>query len=213
LQGKNFRILGCGHSESKDHFNNNALIQTSKHNVLIDCGHTIKHALFTQNMSFLDIDSVFITHVTGDHVFGLERLAYESKFKYNKRVTLYIDERIEEELWDKTPSGSLGADRGGVYCLRDWFDILFVKETLTISDDIHLRPVQVKHTSNKLTHGLLINEKVFYSSDTIAIPRIIEKIDFDVCFHDVTLSGWNPVHATLNSLIKGYPKAIRKKFS
>jgi hypothetical protein len=50
-------------------------------------------------------------------VFGLERLAYESKFKYNNRVTLYIDERIEEELWDKTLSGSLGADSDGVYCL------------------------------------------------------------------------------------------------
>jgi phosphoribosyl 1,2-cyclic phosphodiesterase len=210
---KNFKILGCGHSESIDHFNNDALIQTSKHNVLIDCGHTIKHALFAQNMSFSDVDSVFITRVHGDHVFGLERLTYESKFEYNKRVDLYIDERIEEELWDKILLVSLGADSDGFYCLRDWFDTQLVKETLTISDDIHLRSVQLKHTPNKLTHGLLINEKVFYSSDTIAIPRIIEKIDFDVCFHDVTLSDWNPVHATLNSLIKGYPKAIRKKFS
>lgn len=161
-------------------------------------------------MSFSDIDSV-LSPLSMDIMCSGSRLAYESKFKYKKKVTLYIDERVEEENWNKTLSGSLGADSDGVYCLRDWFNIQLVKDTLTISDDIYLSLVQVKHTPNKLTHGVSINEKIFYSSDTIAIPEIIEKIKFDVCLHDVTLSDWNPVHATLNSLIEGYPKAIREK--
>ncbi|TVL28644.1 MBL fold metallo-hydrolase [Shewanella xiamenensis] len=206
-----FMILGCGHSESLEHFNNNAIIITSAGNMLIDCGYTIKHALHAQSMSIRDIDSIFITHVHGDHVFGLERVAYESKFKYNKRVELIIHAGIYKELWEQTLKGSLGVNGDGEAELTDYFDVTIINGRYFKFHDINIELVPVNHTPGKCTHGIVINKKIFYSSDTIAIPEIINQHSFEVGFHDVTFSNYNPVHATIFSLIESYPFYVRDK--
>ncbi|GAA0858956.1 MBL fold metallo-hydrolase [Aliiglaciecola litoralis] len=206
-----FTVLGCGHSESLEHFNNNAMIRSTNHTMLIDCGHTIKHALAAQKLTFADIDSVFITHVHGDHVFGLERLAYESKFKYNKKVTLYLHEEIKHELWDQTLAGSLGRDSDGINSMDDWFDVKFVENDTICIDKLRINTFEVAHTPSKTTHGILLNNRLFYSSDTTSIADVITDLQFDIGFHDVTLTDWNPVHATLDSLIQDYPESVRRK--
>lgn len=85
-----FTIIGCGHSESLLHHNNNALVSNSNGLLLIDCGHTAKHALHDLGLTIGDVDEIFITHVHGDHVFGLERFAYETRFKYQKKSNFII---------------------------------------------------------------------------------------------------------------------------
>jgi ribonuclease BN (tRNA processing enzyme) len=208
---KQLLILGCGHSESLVHFNNNAAILAPKGNMLIDGGHTIKHALHQQNMSIADVDAIFITHVHGDHVFGLERIAYEAKFIHNKRITLIFHESIFQELWHETLKGSLGKIGEGEAQFSDYFDLNILKgDSFTIFDTKY-QLVPVKHTPNKSTFGLLIDDKVFYSSDTTAIKDTIKNLSFDIGFHDVTLSEFNPVHATLGSLIEQYPNDIKQK--
>jgi len=208
---KQLLILGCGHSESLTHFNNNAAILSPKGNMLIDCGHTIKHALHKQNMSIADVDAIFITHVHGDHVFGLERIAYEAKFTHNKRITLIFHESIYQELWHETLKGSLGKIGEGEATFSDYFDLNILKSDSFTIFDTHYQLVPVKHTPNKSTFGLLIDDKVFYSSDTTAIKDTITTLNFDIGFHDVTLSQFNPVHATLDSLITQYPESIKQK--
>jgi len=206
-----FLVLGCGHSESITHFNNNAAILSKKGNTLIDCGHTIKHALHAQNMHIGDIDSIFITHVHGDHVFGLERVAYESLFKYKKRIALHFHESIYDELWNQTLKGSLGRNSEGECTLEDYFD---VKPFSSDSIEIHGNTFDcfnVKHTPGKPSFGLLVNEDILFSADTTAIPELIENMKFRVGFHDVTFANFNPVHATLDSLIEMYPYETRKK--
>lgn len=205
-----FIILGCGHSESLEHFNNNAMIISSAGNMLIDCGYTIKHALHAQKMSIGDVDSIFITHVHGDHVFGLERVAYESKFKYNKRVELIIHADIYKELWEQTLKGSLGMNGDGEAELTDYFDVTIINGSFFKFHDLNIELIRVKHTPGKCTHGIIINKKIFYSSDTIAIPEI-NQLPFEVGFHDVTFSNYNPVHATVFSLIENYPFDVREK--
>jgi hypothetical protein len=178
---------------------------------ILGCGHTIKHALHDQNMSFRDVDAVYISHVHGDHVFGLERLAYEALFKYKKRVKLFFHESLQQELWDQTLKGSLGRIGEGPACFDDFFDLhpLSSPEFSVLGN--HYQLVPVKHTPGKPAFGLQINDDVFYSTDTIAIPDVIASLDFHTCFHDVTLSSKNPVHATLGSLIEQYPENTRKK--
>jgi len=205
-----FVILGCGHSESLEHFNNNALVTSSTRKLLIDCGHTIKHALSAQGMNIGEIDAIFITHVHGDHVFGLERIAYEAKFKYKKKITLFIHQSILTELWDQTLKGSLGYNGDGEACLEDYFDVIILKTKSFSYDGNHFQLFNVKHTPNKAVFGLLINERVFYSSDTVAVPDIINNISFEVGFHDVTFSPNNPVHASIDTLLEEYPKSIRE---
>lgn len=206
-----FQILGCGHSESLMHFNNNALVSSSQGKMLIDCGYTIKHALNAQNLNIGDIDAIYISHVHGDHVFGLERVAYETKFTFNKRVTLIFHEEILEELWEQTLKGSLGRHGDGVAQLEDYFDIQLISDNSFKCLGNNYTTIPVKHTPNKSTHGLMLNNKIFYSSDTTCIPDTISKLDFEIGFHDVTLTKENPVHAPLNEILSNYPKKIQKK--
>lgn len=206
-----FVIIGCGHSESFDNFNNNALVKSSQGNLLIDAGYTIKNALHAQGMTIKDINAVFITHVHGDHVFGLERLAYESKFRYQTRIALYYHESLYDELWHQTLKGSMGKHGDGEASLEDYFDLFPIASLECEIYSHQFQLFQNKHTPGKPSFGININEKLFFSGDTTAIPEIISDLTFDVGFHDVTLSPFNPVHASINSLIEKYPLDIRKK--
>lgn len=205
-----FTIIGCGHSESLLHYNNNALVSNSDGTLLIDCGHTAKHALHDLALTIGDIDEIFITHVHGDHVFGLERFAYETRFKYQKRIKLHYHPDIYHELWEQTLKGSLSKIGEGSLAFDDYFELCPLTGPSFVSCGNHYDVFEVAHTPGKKTLGLCVNDKIFYSSDTIAIPEILSELSFEVGFHDVTLSDWNPVHATLASLID-YPEAIRKK--
>jgi ribonuclease BN (tRNA processing enzyme) len=204
-------ILGCGHSESMVHFNNNAVVLSDQGNMLIDCGYTIKHALHAQGLTFADIDAVYISHVHGDHAYGLERLAYETRYKLNKKVTLFVHQDTVDVLWHNTLKGSLGFNGEGTATLEDYFDVRVVSRGAFEFASNEYRLIEVKHTPNMPTHGLLINDSVFYTTDTSAIPETIHELSFELCFHDVTLTDYNPVHATIHTLIEQYPLTIRKK--
>lgn len=211
-----FLILGCGHSEALTLFNNNSAVINDKGLLLIDCGHTIKHALHNQGMGIESIDAIFITHVHGDHVFGLERVAFENRYKHKKKIPLYFHESIYQELWDKTLSGSLGFssdDDGTVQknTLNDWFDVHIITGNEFSVFGNNYKIFEVKHSPRKPTFGLTINDTLFFSSDTTQIKETIENVKFNIGFHDVTLAKSNPVHATLNSLIESYSEKTRNK--
>jgi len=211
-----FLILGCGHSESLEHYNNNAAVINDQGVLLIDCGHTIKHALRAQDMSIESVDAIFITHVHGDHVFGLERVAFEARYKYQKRISLYFHESIYQELWDQTLKGSLGysSDHDGTpqeNTLEDWFDVNVITGNKFSVFGNNYKIFEVKHSPGKPTFGLTINDTVFFSSDTTQIKETIENTEFEIGFHDVTLTKFNPVHASLSSLVESYSKEVRDK--
>lgn len=206
-----FTILGCGHSESLRNFNNNALVSSESGNMLIDCGYTIKHALHASGLNIADIDDIYISHVHGDHVFGLERVAYESKFKYNKKIRLIFHESLYEELWEQTLKGSLGRNSDGICEFDDYFDIVTITNNRfsSLGNDYKIFPVE--HTPGKPAYGLVLAEQILYTTDTIAIPEVIKKQNFNIGFHDVTLTNYNPVHASIDSLVEKYSYDLRKK--
>ncbi len=206
-----FSIIGCGHSESFDHFNTNALIRSAQGNLLIDAGYTIKPALHAQGLSIADINAVFITHVHGDHVFGLERLAYESMFRYQTRITLYFHESLFDELWHQTLKGSMGRHGDGEATLGDYFDLVPLSSLTCEIYSHQFQFFQNKHTPGKPSFGFTIDDFLFYSGDTTAIPEIVSRLPFEIGFHDVTLMPVNPVHAAYDSLLEQYSPEIRQK--
>jgi len=206
-----FKVLGCGHSESLEHYNNNALVVSQNGKMLIDCGYTIKHALSDQGMTIDDIDAIYISHVHGDHVFGLERFAYETKYKYNKKIKLVFHKSLYTELWEQTLKGSLGSNGEGDSSFDDYFELHQLDDYKFSMFGINYELLPVKHTPGKPCFGLLVNNYLLYSTDTTAIPDVIDRIKFTVGFHDVTLADENPVHATVNSLITQYSEETNKK--
>lgn len=204
-------ILGTGHSESVEHWNTNAMLATPQGNMLIDCGFTIKYALRDQGLTLPDIDAVFITHVHGDHVFGLERIGYESRFSYGKRVKLYIRETLLTELWDQTLKGSMGLASEGENTLHDFFDVIPLQEDHFSYHGVSIDLFNTRHTPRKICYGLHINQHIIFTSDTTVIPDVINRLNADVIFHDVTLRDEHPVHAAVPALLENYNETTRKK--
>jgi len=206
-----FMMLGVSHSASLRGLNTNAILKTAQGNLLVDCGHTVKLALHEQALSFHDIDAVFITHVHGDHVFGLERLAFETRFDLKKRVRLFLEPQLYTELWDQTLKGSLGFVNGKPQRLDDYFDVQFI-EGGAFEFDIHqVKTIQVDHAIGKPAFGFVIDNYLFYSGDTRPIPEQIAQLQFEVGFHDSTLLETSPVHANLSSLANLYHPDICKR--
>jgi len=211
MSNSEFIIIGCGYSGSVTQYNNNALFRTPEGSLLVDCGHTIKHALHAQGLSFDDVDAIFITHVHGDHVFGLERIAFESRFNSNTKPKLFLKQELLIELWDQTLKGSLGTINGELQTLEDYFDVQLIEGDSFRYGGHHFDLIQVPHTPLKLSYALLIDNYLFYSGDTCAIPDIITELDFSIGFHDAYLHIQSPVHAQIDELIEHYPEHIRKK--
>lgn len=204
-------ILGCGHSEADTLFNNNALVTNSQGNLLIDCGYTIKPALTAQGLKLQDIDAVFITHVHADHMFGLERLANEGRYKYKKKARLILHHELYDELWHQCLKGVLAKNGEGENELADYFDLELLQ-----GDEFELfgnfyQLHRVSHTPGKVCFGLMINQSIFYSGDTVAIPQLLMQLKPDLVLHDVTLTEYNPVHASVHSLLSLYPAELCKK--
>jgi ribonuclease BN (tRNA processing enzyme) len=204
-------ILGCGHSEADTLFNNNALVTNSQGNLLIDCGYTIKPALAAQGLKLQDIDAVFITHVHADHIFGLERLANEGRYKYKKKARLILHHELYDELWHQCLKGVLAKNGEGENELADYFDLELLQ-----GDEFELfgnfyQLHRVSHTPGKVCFGLMINQSIFYSGDTVAIPQLLMQLKPDLVLHDVTLTEYNPVHASVHSLLSLYPAELCKK--
>lgn len=203
-------ILGCGHSESLTHFNTNAAIRERGRLFLIDAGWTIKPALAAQGHGFADVDGIFITHVHGDHVFGLERIGYESRFGLNRRIPLHLLPALEDELWTHTLQGSMGGNSEGAQQLGDYFDVHYVTRERLCTPQVNAQLIETHHTPGKLCRGLLLEDRVLFTSDTRPIPGLAD-LDFTIGFHDVTFQNGNPVHASLEELLDVYPASLRKR--
>ena len=204
-------ILGTGHSESIEHWNTNAMIATAQGNLLIDCGFTIKYALRDQGLSLPEVDAVFITHVHGDHVFGLERIGYESRFSYGKRTKLYIRETLLQELWNHTLKGSMGLASEGENTLEDFFEVILLTEDHFNYHGVNIKLFNTRHTPRKTCYGIHINDSVIFTSDTTPIPDVISNLPAHTIFHDVTLRDEHPVHAAVPALLSAYTPEFRKK--
>jgi len=204
-------LLGTGHSSALDFLNTNALLETPEGRLLIDCGYTIKRALRRRGLDLSDIDAVLITHVHADHCFGLERMAIEHRYCFHTRPRLLLHGSIAQELWDSTLKGVLGTSSDGGNSLADFFDVTHLDESGFTFGGVRIRLYPTRHTPGKPCFGLLINEQIAYTSDTLPIPDVLAALDPALIFHDVTLEDDNPVHPSLGQLTAEYPRQLRKR--
>lgn len=204
-------ILGVGHSEAVEHWNNNALVTAGGRRMLIDAGYTVKFALRDQGLGIGDIDAVFLTHVHADHAFGLERIGLECRFHHGFRPRLYLPEGLRQELWEQTLKGVMGRLGEGPASLDDFFEVCPVAPEGFEFHGVGCQPFANRHTPGKASYGLVLNGSVLYTGDTRPIPRIIESFDPQTIFHDCTLRPGNPVHATLPEMLQLYRPEIRER--
>ncbi len=65
-------ILGCGNAFSLLNFNQIFLVEENGRRMLIDCGKKADYALANAKIDMKSIDDIYVSHLHGDHIGGLE---------------------------------------------------------------------------------------------------------------------------------------------
>ncbi|CAM3956661.1 MBL fold metallo-hydrolase [Paenibacillus alkaliterrae] len=207
------QMVGTGSAFAKKYDNNNALIETGGFRLLVDCGITLPKALHQMGFSFPELDAVLISHIHGDHVGGLEELAFQMMFKYNRKPVLYIADTLIEPLWEHTLKGGLTQET--LNKLEDFFVVrpLEANKDIALAPGLHVKLLQTKHIQNKPSYSFLFNQRFFYSADMRFDGGLLQELveqGISTIFHDCQLEAPGVVHASLDELLT-LPESVQRK--
>jgi ribonuclease BN (tRNA processing enzyme) len=65
-------VVGCGHAFSKINYNQSFLLEEKGRRMILDFGAKIPLALDNLDIDIDTIDDVYVSHLHGDHIGGLE---------------------------------------------------------------------------------------------------------------------------------------------
>lgn len=206
-------VLGCGDSTAMNFWNSSYLVTgRTGERLLIDAGFTVKYALRDRGLKLADVDGVFITHIHGDHVHGLERIGYESRYDYHKRVKLFATPEILDKLWRECLFGTMGYSSSGQNRLEDFFEpIPVIPEQGFEFAGIHYRLFSTPHTRGKPSFGLVIEDKLIVTADSRPMDWLAADSSTRPIIHDFSLYRGNPAHATMWELQEQYPESVRRR--
>lgn len=209
--------IGVGDAFTKLGFETNYLVQSGDATLLIDCGTTASRALHALGKSIVDIDSVYISHLHLDHTAGLFELGIRRFFEKKPRPRLYLHSSLIPYLWDNFLKASMAPflDKNGKPSnaqLDTFFEVIAFEHSLETSEEpvslstISARLVPVLHVPGMSCHGLVIENKVLITTDTIYRPEELDKIanrfGVEAIFHDCTFyDSKKPVHAAYSELL------------
>jgi ribonuclease BN (tRNA processing enzyme) len=220
------QTLGSGSAFTLKNYQTSFLINDK---LLFDCGGDARFALRDVGLTYKDIKDVFISHLHGDHVHGLEWLGFTNYFDPSQdRPNLYLSEVLVDSLWNDCLKAGMGSLQGKIATLSTYFKVEAVQPNeLFVAGKLVCTPVQTIHIMNGFlfvpSFGLMVSEvdsntRVYFTGDTQYAPAQI--MDFykmaDVIIHDceyLYING-NPimsrVHAHYEEL-KQLPGEIKAK--
>lgn len=210
----NIQMLGTGNAFGKKYYNNNALITTGQHKLMVDCGITAPISLYQLGKTFNDIDGILISHIHADHVGGLEELAFQMVFVYKRKPKLYISEELVQPLWEHTLRGGLQQDT--FRALDDFFEVVPLQEQTPyqICEGLVVELLRTDHIPNKTSFSFYFNNRIFYSADMRFNPallqQLVEERGCEHILHDCQLINPGAVHTTLDELLS-LPASLQEK--
>lgn len=98
---------------------------TGSRRLLLGCGSDCRFALYDLDLSYKDIQDVYIATLYSDHVGGLEWLSFTTKFDpfCKEKVRLHIAPALVEPLWKSVLAGGLSSMQGIVADLSTYFNV------------------------------------------------------------------------------------------
>lgn len=217
------KFLGTGGFFTLNNFHSNIVLESCGKKLLIDCGTDIRFSLKAAGEDLDSIDSVYISHMHGDHIGGLEWLAYAKYFREVKsKPTLYAHPTVMPLIWPHI-SSSMTLQQS-----KTTLDTFFhVTPTNAFSiGDVDVQTVQTIHYHDghdlMPSYGLFMTDRrthstVFLTTDTqfclSHFRPYFDKANF--IFHDCETYDWkgekkSGVHAHYSEL-KTLPLAYRSK--
>jgi len=221
-------FLGVGSAFAQENFQTSILIIKGMTHVLVDFGMDGPRSLKNVGLTMADITNFLPTHSHSDHVGGVEALALYNRyvaqrFMSKPKLLCIATPEYQRILWDYTLRGGLEwneeqADGRRKLGFGDFFKIKTpVWKTsqprevheVTIGD-LRLELFRTNHIPEQapnweasfVSYGLLIDGRVFFSSDSQFDPELIELYASSLTehyFHDVQFFP-GAVHAPLADL-------------
>lgn len=214
-------FVGVGDGFSRDHWGTSFLCRKDDFVLAVDCPDAYRRALrdadFAHRGEPLDaqhVDALFLTHLHGDHVNGLEMVLAYRKFVAGGKLPLYTTPEVAHALWPRRLEVSLGVLFDGTdyneMSLADFVDLHVVPwgeptpagpfELTTRRTIHHIPTAGVRVSDGTATLG--------YSCDTAWDPQHIAWLeDADLIVHETSLG---PAHTPLHELM-ALPPQLREK--
>ncbi|MEM6558811.1 MAG: MBL fold metallo-hydrolase [Myxococcota bacterium] len=214
------QTLGVGDAFSELYCSTAFILQCEGFRLAIDCPDRYRAVLKRlrdtsgSDHDLNDIDDFLITHVHGDHMNGLEAVAFYKRFVQGRRLRLYSAPEVRASMWDERLKGSMATlwdgERLNTMSFDDYFDFEpLAWESSTMIGPFSIRTRRTKH--HVPTSALLIEAggvALGYSSDTAFDSTLIDFLSqADLIIHETNLG---PSHTSLAQLLE-LPDTIRHK--
>jgi len=214
-------LVGVGDAFSTKHWGTSFLLRRGDFVMAVDCPDSYLRALAEHAWPHLGgtfnadhIDALFLTHLHGDHVNGLEMLLAWRTFVTKSPLELYTTPEVAEVLWDRRLSVSLGSMWDGQAHnpkrLSDYANLHIVPW----GEETHIGPFEL--TTRATLHHLpaaamrvACDGKIWaYSCDTAFDPELIAWLaEGDLIFHE---TSYGPAHTPIECLEALEEKLKRK---
>lgn len=197
-------FLGTGDFLPDQSGHNSAFIEFNNTNLFIDFPATNRKGLLEIGKDLNSVENLFITHLHEDHINGIQQLAHYGLIS-NKKVNLYIAEKLLDGLWLSVREG-LRYSYNGDKVLEDYFNVIVIKENIAFEiAGYEFFAIPTNHIPEMVTYGLLSRPFFYYSGDSNVNGEFLEIIEDQVrmIFHDCHL--WDleiKSHASLDDIKK-----------
>jgi len=230
--GLDLFFLGAGSAFTKRQYQTNLMVIKGKDHLLIDCGTRCPEAMHRVGIAATDIRNILVTHSHADHIGGLEELAIMGRYFSSRKAAMVINETYQHVLWETSLRGGLGHNERTahkVLTFEDFFDVIrpeklpeYPRETFSARvGSIDIKMMRTKHIpdtaadwqSSFWSCGIIIDDRIFFTSDTRYDPDLVEYYDshfnFEAIFHDCQFYTGG-VHASIEEL-KNLSDSIKSK--
>lgn len=210
-------VVGVGDAFSAQHWGTNFLVRAADKVLAVDCPDSYFKALKQADFGITvdDLDGLFLTHLHGDHVNGLEMTLAWRKFVTKKKLNLFTTPEVAATLWEGRLKASIGTMFNGTeylnFSIEDYANVVVIPwETPT--EIFPNLTVETRRTIHHIPTAALRlttpNARFGHSCDTAFDPALIAWLDqCDLFFHE---ANFGPAHTPIERLAE-LPESVRQK--